>query len=290
MTTSTDIQISSCIDWVRATFSMDIPLDVLLPSFPALERTGEIVDRGFYGYNRAMPLVGGGFIMWHSEKREMKRCIELPGSVLAEVRRDGFEVEEIMAHWVAKRLPDASYTRLDYALDVENGGVQVKDLWTAIEKKKVKMTAHSARFLRSFESDYNADTVEIGSREGSPRFLRVYDKAAQTGMLWKAWVRIELESKKGRVNGFASSVLKHGRDAAGRREIGEAVKTKVKWFNEALKGELAPHMDVPRPDAKPDKFVLETIVPFIRNHAHELSEDSKRILMANVVNYITLPG
>lgn len=288
--TQNDIQISTCLDWLRLTFAHGANLNEVMPAFPALARTGEILDHGFYGYNRAMPLVSGGALLWHTEKPEMKYCIDLPGSVLAEVRRDGFEVEEIMEHFIHKRIPDVTYKRIDFAIDLENGGVQVYDLWRAIESKRTKIRAHSARFLRSSESDYNADTVEIGSRGGSPRFLRVYDKAAQTGMLWKAWVRIELESTKQRANLFAASVLKHGRAATGRREIGEMVNTKVKWFKAALEGDIAPHMELPRPDAKPDKFVMETIVPFLKNHGHELSEDSKRILLANIANYINLPG
>lgn len=284
--TTTDIQISSCIDWVRATFAHGIDINTLFPAIPAIARTGEINDHGHYGYNRSMPLAAGGSLMWHSEKPEMKYCLDLPGQVLAELRRDGFEVEDLFLHWMVKRIPETTYKRVDFAFDIENGGVQVQDLWTAIEKKRVKMLAHTARFLRSFESDYNADTVEIGSRGGSPRFLRVYDKAAQTGMLWRAWVRIELESTKQRANSFVSSVMKHGRDETGRREIGEMVKTKVKWFNAALEGEIAPHTEIPRPDAKPDKFLMETIVPFLRNHGHELSEDSKRVLLANVANHI----
>lgn len=284
--TETDIQISSCIDWVRCTFDHGIDVNRLFPAIPAMARTGEINDHGYYGYNRSMPLAAGGALMWHSEKPEMKYCIELPGQVLAEVRRDGFEVEEIFNHWIAMRIPGTTYKRVDFAFDILNGGAQVKDLWTAIERKRVKMRAHTARFLRSYESDYNADTVEIGARGGSPLFLRTYDKAAQTGMLWLSWVRIELENTKQRANSFVASALKHGRDQTGRTLIKEMIKTKVGWFNAALDGELAPHVEIPRPDAKPDKFVMETIVPFIRNHAHELSEDSKRILLANITNYI----
>lgn len=227
--------------------------------------------------------------MYHTEKPEMKMCIDLPGSVLAEVRRDGFDVEEIMAHFVARRLPDLRYKRIDYAIDVENAPAEPGQLWARYEKGKVKTTARTARFIRSHESDMNADTVEFGSRESSPRFIRVYNKAAQTGMLWKAWTRIEAEIKLARADGFAASILKHGRSKAGRREISEAVKVKLGWFEEAMKGELAPHLEVPRPDSKPNKFVLETIIPFIRNHAEELTEEVKRKLLATIADEIDLP-
>jgi hypothetical protein len=288
MTTETDIIISDCIDYVRFTASRNSDIDKLLPNMPSLARTGEIFDYGYYGYNRSSPLHGGGRIMWHTEDRAMKYCVELSGLPLAELRRDGFQVEDIFEWRIHARLEDFGYKRVDYALDVENGGAQVKDVWTAWEKKKLKTPARTSRFIRSSDSEYNADTVELGSRESTPRFVRVYDKAAQMKQLWRSLVRIELEMKKGRVDGFVQSVLRHGRSAAGRREIGEMMVTKIGWVNAALAGELAPHMDAPRPDGKPNEFVWKILIPFINNHSEELAQDTKIALLKAVEDKITL--
>lgn len=290
MATETDVIITTCIDWLRFTTSAGTPHEIILPPYPALARTGEVNDRGFYGYTRSMPLVGGGNILWHHEKPELKICVDLPGSVLAEVRRDGFEVEEIMEHLIARRLPELNYKRIDGAIDIHNSGAEISDIWRAVEKGKIKSTARKARFISSVESEYFSDTVEFGSRESSPRFTRFYNKGGQMGKLWESWLRLEIEEKLGRVNPFAASVLKHGRAETIRREIGEAVQTKIKWFNEALRGETAPHIDVPRPESRPNKFVLETIIPFIGNHSEELTSEVKRKLLTAISDYITLPG
>ena len=288
MGTETDVKISDCIDWLRYTVSSSMEQSNMLPPIPSIQPTGEIVGRGFYGYDRAKPLEGGGFMMWHTEKPEMKICIELPGQALAELRRDGFEVEDILEYNHNQRLPELTYNRIDAAVDIKNAGVEVFDLWKEIEKKRVKMKARKARFLRSWEGELNADTVEVGSREGSPRFLRVYNKAAQMGMSGVSWARIELELKKKRGNVFARSVMLHGRTESLRRELSEVMQTKLKWYNAAIAGDRAPHMDVPRPDSKPNKFVLETIIPFIVNHHGELTNDTKIKLMIAVNDYINL--
>jgi hypothetical protein len=290
MGTETDIQITDCLDWLRFTVARSIGQDDILPPFPSLARTGEIIGRGFYGYDRAMPLEGGGYLMWHSEQREMKYCVELDGGALAELRRDGFEVEQILEHNMAAKLPELTYNRIDYAIDIKNAGIEVFDLWKEIEKNKVKMKARKSRFLRSHESDLNGDTVEVGSRQSSPRFLRVYDKAAQMGMRSVSWARIELEIKKARTNAFARSVALHGRSETGRRELSEVITTKVGWYNAAIAGEKAPHIDVPRPLSAPNKFVLEHIIPFLKNHSGELTEDTKRELLTTVEDYLTLTG
>jgi hypothetical protein len=286
--TETDIKITDGIDWLRFTVNRNVDLDVILPAMPSLARTGEIVGRGFYGYDRAMPLEGGGFLMWHSEKREMKYCVELPGGALAELRRDGFQVEDILTHNIERRLPDLSYNRIDYFIDILNAGVEVFDLWKEIEKKRVKMKARKARFLRSWEVETNADTVEVGSREGSPRFLRVYNKGAQMGMTGVSWARIELELKKKRGNAFARSVALHGRSESGRQELSEVITTKLGWYNEAIRGEKAPHIDVPRPLSKPNLFTLETIIPFIKNHHGELTQETKMKLLMVIEDFISL--
>ena len=290
MTTETDVIITSCIDWLRFTFSRDFDINKLFTGFPSLARTGEILDYGYHGYNRSMPLEGGGNLMWHTEKREMKYEIDLPGQACAEIRRDGFEVEEVMIGLLTARIPDMSYKRIDYARDLHNSWSEVKELWEAYEEGQVKTTARKARFIRSYESEYAGDTIEFGTRQSSPRFLRVYNKAVQMGTLWESLVRTELEMKKVRVNGFAASVIKNGRDKAGLREMTEAIQTDVSWFNEVLKGETAPHMEVPRPDPKPNAFMLKTIIPFLENHSEQLTEDTKKKFLNAVNNFITMPG
>lgn len=289
--TETDIQITDCIDYLRFTIAHGVNFDNILPPFPSLSRTGEILDRAHYGYNRKMPLEGGGQIMWHSEHEEMKICVELEGMALAELRRDGFDVEAIMHHAQNARLPMLHYNRIDYAIDILNAGVKPIEVWNKYEKGKVKTTARKARFLRSYESDTGADTVEFGSRESSPRFIRIYDKGAknaQMGALWTSFLRIELEEKGVRVNPFAHSVLRYGRSETGRREIGEAVSMKLGWFNEALKGDLAPHIEVPRPDSQPNRFVLNHIIPFLKNHSHELTQETKAKLLTVISDYVSM--
>lgn len=288
MGTETDIKITDCIDYVRLTAGHENDVDKMLPAMPSLSRTGEILDRGSYGYNKTFPLDGGGRIMWHSEDKAMKYCIELSGDPLEELRRDGFEVEEVMAYCLSGRVARVSFTRLDYATDVENGGGSIIEVFEAWEKGKIKTRFKVARFIRSSRSEYNADTVEFGNREASDRFIRCYHKGAQQRTPWLDKLRLEVEIKKRRANPFAMSIVRNGRAEAGRRELREAIKSKVGWLNAAVMGTLAPHTVVPRREAHPNEFVKNTVIPFIKNHHGELTQETKALLLMAVEDYITL--
>lgn len=282
-------EVSVCLDYIRYTVGRENTMDELIvPGVPSLARSGEILEHGSYGYNRTMPLAGGGRIMWHTEHHGMKYCVELSGEPLAEVRRDGFQEEEILTWCFAGKVARASFARVDVAIDVKNTDGTIEELYNSWVEKRTKTLARQALWMESRKSEYRANTVYIGSRTTSPRFLRAYDKGVQLRS-HITWLRLEAEIKRRRATPFAWNVSKYGTAEAGRREIKDAMSvTDVQWVKDALEGDLAPRIEAPRPEPKPNEFVTGMIIPFLQNHAHELTEATKKALLVTIEDYISL--
>lgn len=282
-------EVNVLIDYCRYTAGRENELDSLLPKgIPSLSRTGDILLYGSYGYDRSMPLEGGGRIMYHSEDHGMKYCVELSGEPLAEVRREGFDEEDILANAFSGMVARVSFARVDIAIDVKNGEGTIKELFDTWETGETKTRAREAQYVLKAKSEYRANTVYFGSRASSPRFLRAYDKGVQLGITTGRLYRLEAEIKKRRATPFAWNVLKHGKASAGRREIKDAIKTRVAWVVSALEGDLSPRVEVPRPEARPNEFVTGMIIPFLKNHAGELTQETKTKLLVAIEDYISL--
>jgi hypothetical protein len=283
------VEVSDALDYLRYTCGHENGFDNLVPrGIPSLSRTGDILMHGSYGYDRTMPLEGGGRIMYHSNDTGMKYCVELSGEPLAEVRREGFEVEDIITHAFSGIVARVSFARVDYCIDVKNGDGTVEELYDTWNTRETTTRAREAMFIQKSKSEYKANTVYFGSRASSPRFLRAYDKGVQLGMIAARLYRLEVEVKKRRCTPFAWSVSKHGRAEAGRREIKDAIKTRVAWVVSALEGALSPRVEVPRAEAHPNEFVRGMIIPFLKNHHGELSQETKALLLMTVEDYISL--
>lgn len=285
----TQQEISVSLDYLRYTAGRENKIDDLLPrNIPSLSRTGEILPYGSYGYDRTCPLEGGGRIMWNEEDAGMKFCVELSGEPLAEVRREGFEEEDLVTWCFAGKVARVSFARVDVAIDYKNGEGSIEEFYKSWTEKRTKTRAKQALWMESRKSEYRANTVYIGSRRTSPRFLRAYDKGVQTKSPI-TWLRLEAEVKKRRATPFAWSVSRHGTALAGRREIKEAIlSTDVKWIKDALEGDLAPKVEAPRPEPRPNEFVTGMIIPFLKNHAHELTDETKKKLLVTIDDWISV--
>lgn len=285
----TDTETSVCMDYARYTAGRENNIDALLPRYiPSLSRTGEVFNYGSYGYDRTCPLDGGGRIMFHSEDEGMKYCVELSGRPLEEVRREGFDDQEVIAHAFSGMVARVAFTRVDVAFDVKNSNGTIEELYQSWLQKETKTLARQAMWVESVKSEFRANTVYFGARESSPRILRAYDKAAQQKLMGISWLRLEAEVKKRRATPFARSVWKNGISSAGRREIKDAIKTRVAWVVSALEGDLSPRVEVPRPEARPNEFVTGMIIPFLKNHSGELSQETKTKLLVAIEDYISL--
>jgi hypothetical protein len=140
------------------------------------------------GYDTSIRTPGGVCAMWHSTRSEMGFHLIISGSALRQLlSRSGLSQREIL-----RQLSDldGKFTRIDIAKDVTDVPIDLDRIYQVLSEGKSKGTA---RTFSQMHSPNGGNTVYIGSRE-SERFIRVYDKAAQSGVSGH-WKRFEIECK-----------------------------------------------------------------------------------------------
>jgi len=141
------------------------------------------------GYDTSIRTTSGLVAMWHSTRSEMGFHLIISGTALRELlTRSGLSQREIL-----RQLSDLEgrFTRLDIAKDVRGISIDLDGVYKAISAGKTKGTARS---FSQMHSPNGGNTIYVGSRE-SERFVRIYDKAAQMGLIGEQWKRFEIECK-----------------------------------------------------------------------------------------------
>lgn len=158
--------------------------------------------------------------------------VQLPGQALALLG-----VPQSLA---TCREMEGKVTRIDIAVDVR-GQSDAADIYGALLSKSAVTRAAK----HSLMVGNTGKTVYVGSR-ASERFLRVYDKAAQTETEGN-WTRIEMECK-GRVARWVFGQV----SAEGNKSVGSLIKAfvacpTIDWYDDALSREA---MDIGKPQPK----------------------------------------
>ena len=142
-----------------------------------------------HGYSGASTEENGILHMWNLEREEMGHHVVVSGSCL----RDIIEYRGISQQTLLQEVINAgaSITRLDLAKDAKDVYVDYDHIWSDLERGNYKGSAQKTARMQGGDG---GDTIYIGSRT-SDRFMRLYDKAAQTGNADILWSRLEIEYK-----------------------------------------------------------------------------------------------
>lgn len=176
---------SATIDWLSFTFKE--PADAA--NYFALRPCSdpETTTSGKFGYRYGHSCAHGVLRLTDLANSQMGTHYIYPGSALAALYNDGSSPFDVLRKALSCK---AKVTRLDLAKDVTKEGIQLEEIWEAIQAGHYTGTsqAHSR-----IQSDAGGYTIYIGSRT-SEKFIRVYDKGAQlnNGQDWK---RCEVELK-----------------------------------------------------------------------------------------------
>jgi len=193
-------QVSVCIDWMRYTAHFGKGGLAGLPKYFSPERLCDEVLPFHSFFKEAKPRNGytvalestrypGVTVSWSANRPDMGVSVDIPGSACAEL-----EVSEVLAYVYENQF---EMSRIDVAVDVPewwNGALFYEHLTEGL----VDTQAKKHQFIRS----NTGWTVYVGSRT-SERFLRIYDKQAQTGGTGP-WTRVELECKGEYARGVAA--------------------------------------------------------------------------------------
>lgn len=183
------MEVTWTVDWISATFKGTIKdsevRNALSFGFPRKAWT-EITPR--FGYKHALQHPMGHIVMFNPGRPDMGIHVVMGGRSLREMMIGGHTPIE-MLEWVAKN--GGRVTRLDLALDVKD---ELIGLVALANCPRVKDAPGSARKWSQVSGSDGGQTIYIGSRQ-SEKFLRVYDKAIESGQLDRPWTRFELEIK-----------------------------------------------------------------------------------------------
>ena len=177
------------IDWLSVTFKTgvtDLDLRKVLSFGMPLKTWTEMQPR--FGYSAAFVHPFGHYVMTNPGRPEMGVHLGMTGRSLRTLA-EGAQPATNMLSWAIEH--NGKVTRLDLAIDVFD---QEIDPIALAACPRVDNAPGTARKWSSVQGDKGGKTAYIGSRK-SEKFLRIYDKAAESGQLDRPWTRFECEFK-----------------------------------------------------------------------------------------------
>lgn len=246
---------SWCIDWISATFaSSDVSdLDVrraLGFGFP-LKAWAECTPHFGYALGMTHPL--GHTVLSNPYRPEMGVHIMIGGRALTGMAQAGWPAPE-MLKWCLDQ--GGKITRLDLAIDVFGEAI---DPIVLARTPQVKGQEGSTRKHRAVMDNQGGKTSYHGSRT-SERFLRVYDKAAEQGLIDTLWTRFEVEVKGGPAR-VAAQALVATSEGARADLVRSMIKSLFNPDDPVFQGAMnAPHVPLASPGKNTDDSTLEWLM------------------------------
>jgi hypothetical protein len=176
------------IDWLAGTFrSFTNEAETFIRTFASAEDVQASKPRN--GYTIAQTDNNGVVLLWNSNDNSMGHHVVFSGSAL----RNLFECAGVSSLALLRASIDAGLriSRLDLAKDCTGEKIDGQAIYQSLKQGN---RAGTARNISRIENAQGGQTIYIGSRQ-SERFVRCYDKAAETGDFTKLWWRLEIETK-----------------------------------------------------------------------------------------------
>lgn len=152
------------------------------------------------GYSYAVRHPFGHVVMSNLKRPDMGVHVMFSGSALNELLTGGIDQFQLIRWAVGE---GAKITRIDLAVDLYGTPVDMDKLY---KSKQVKGQEGSARKRERRENDEGGYTIYFGSRK-SDKVLRVYNKAAEKGLIGVIWTRFEMEFKSDPAHEVATNVM-----------------------------------------------------------------------------------
>lgn len=180
--------LSITLDWLAFTFTEDtLDAQDFLHSFASSARAVEITATN--GYRTAYKSAQGVVVQWNVDRPEMGYHVIIAGSAI----RNVLEYYQLDQKTLVCKVLHAGgrVTRLDLAKDLTGENVPLDKIYQALERGEYSGTARKFAQIHSLGG---GNTIYVGSRQ-SEKFVRIYDKAAESKLSGQLWTRFEVETK-----------------------------------------------------------------------------------------------
>lgn len=179
------------IDWLSYTVGWEAVNDLAWDTLDEQREAVGNLTEVFSGWARALPLHGYETAWVNEAHGNLRVMASRPGDRMGiHVQFPGQALKQDDPMQQVRRAAElgASVTRIDLAIDIY-GAAPVQDLYDAFMRKETSTRAQQCNLVTGTKGA----TTYVGSRS-SERYLRAYDKAAQTDTPGD-WTRVEIELK-----------------------------------------------------------------------------------------------
>lgn len=194
---------SITLDWLAFTFKEDTHEAATWISLYASDNASMAIAPT-NGYRAAYRAKNGIVVQWNTDREEMGYHVVIAGSAIRHILGD-YELDQTA---LVQTVIDAggSITRLDLAKDVQGIAISLDKIYQAMERGEHSGTARKFAQIHSLNG---GNTIYVGSRQ-SEKFIRIYDKASESGLQGQLWIRYELETKGMVARALANLLCKDG--------------------------------------------------------------------------------
>lgn len=195
----------------------------------------------------------------------MCRMVQFTGSELETVRMSvGITDAHMLQHLCAVC---NHITRLDYAVDVMDSQARVGDILEAWRAGGLKTRYQTVQHFKTLTGS-RGETVYFGSVKSAQR-IRIYDKAAELKLLKKAWLRVELQTRKKKATALSHDMNEQGIVSSGDTRIRDLLGWQdVGWYSQAINGDDASLTPVPRSPKAWQKWMDTQVLTSLIQHAN----------------------
>jgi len=192
--------------------------------------------------------------------------VSLSGQPLRALRDTGMSDEQLIS-WAAQA---RNITRVDYALDVLGDTPEPhspEGMRAAYHAKKIK-TRMRLDSSHKDEKVPNGYTISWGAVSSNQRVV-IYDKENESKQYGEAWTRIELRCRKEQAKALVQDMDALGVVKGGDARLKRYFNANVSWYKQALEDNLPDPTEVRHKEPNYRKWLMEVVLPSIRNNIDE---------------------
>lgn len=173
-----ETQISTCIDWISATFKRGTEVH-----YHDQLSTKKTEFKPFNAYNMAVRYEDGRIELSHTVRKEMGVHVIASGDCL---KKMPINPEDFLLSLLEN---GAVITRIDISMDIKNTTLSVDRARCEIGKNRHKTRSRECPYWD--DSRKNKGKTQYIGKKSSTVFTRIYDKAKEMGIEGVKWTRVE---------------------------------------------------------------------------------------------------
>lgn len=276
------MEVTRKIDWLQYTHHDIESWYKRLPYAKFDEITGREL-KPLPRYQKAYELFGGGRVDI-SEDEHQGTQVTLGGAACTEWNVNGVSYQQMITEAVSF----AKVVRVDFATDVREDGSTDLCLWERVENAVVDKSYKSkARAGVNIQDRAKGGYSQYFGSYKSDRFIRVYDKAVESGLLKLAmekagiipvWTRVEVVTKRDYAHNLAADMADKGWQAAGSAYLRKMLGfPSIEGWSDVVKGDDVAITELPRKQPKFWQWLDSQVLPAMEKKMWDYDENIRLI-------------